>query len=118
MYGAPADRKLIEFLGAYDPHIADLALALRETILEEAPGASESIYQVYTAAIWFGFSGKVTGHVLLPCGQCPPSPLWRQEYGRRYLSPEASTALQNRAPRKPSLPAYVFRVGNVPSLPF
>jgi hypothetical protein len=28
-------------------------------ILEEAPDASESIYQVYTVAIWFGFSGKM-----------------------------------------------------------
>lgn len=30
-----------------------------EVILEEAPDASESIYQVYTVAIWFGFSGKM-----------------------------------------------------------
>ena len=44
---------------AYDPTIADLALALREIILEEAPDASESVYQVYTVAIWFGFSGKM-----------------------------------------------------------
>ena len=27
-------------------------------ILEEAPDASESIYRVYTVAIWFGYSGK------------------------------------------------------------
>lgn len=55
----PPDRQLIGFLEAYDPHISDLALALREMILEEAPDASESIYQVYTVAIWFGFSGKM-----------------------------------------------------------
>jgi len=53
------DPQLIGFLEAYDPHIADLALALREIILDEAPDASESIYQVYTVAIWFGFSGKM-----------------------------------------------------------
>ena len=41
------------------PAIAELALALREIVLEEAPDASESIYQVYTVAIWFGFSGKM-----------------------------------------------------------
>ena len=55
----PPDPRLLGFLGAYEPHISDLALALREIILEEAPEASESIYQVYTVAIWFGFSGKM-----------------------------------------------------------
>lgn len=53
------DPQLLGFLTAYDRTIADLALALREIILEEAPGASESVYQVYTVAIWFGFSGKM-----------------------------------------------------------
>jgi hypothetical protein len=55
----PPDAQLIGFLEAYDRHISDLALALREMILGEAPDASESIYQVYTVAIWFGFSGKM-----------------------------------------------------------
>jgi hypothetical protein len=55
----PPDPQLLGFLEAYDRHISDLALALREVILEEAPEASESIYQVYTVAIWFGFSGKM-----------------------------------------------------------
>ena len=54
----PPGPQLLGFLDAYDRHISDLALALREVILEEAPDASESIYQVYTVAIWFGFSGK------------------------------------------------------------
>jgi hypothetical protein len=55
-------------------------------ILEEAPDASESIYQVYTVAIWFGFSGKMkdmfcyiatnAGHVNLgfPRGSSLPDP--------------------------------------------
>ena len=51
------DPQLLGFLTAYDPTIADLALALRTIILEEAPDASEYIYQVYTVAIWFGFTG-------------------------------------------------------------
>ena len=55
----PPDPQLIAFLEAYDRHIVDLALALREIILEEVPDASESIYQVYTVAIWFGFSEKM-----------------------------------------------------------
>jgi hypothetical protein len=55
----PPDPQLIGFLEEYDRPIADLALALRELILEEVPHASESIYQVYTVAIWFGFSEKM-----------------------------------------------------------
>jgi hypothetical protein len=82
----PPDPQLLEFLNAYDPHIAELALALREIILEEAPDASESVYQVYTVAIWFGFSGKMkdmfcyiatnAGHVNLgfPRGASLPDP--------------------------------------------
>src|ERR1700691_6164403 len=80
------DPQLLGFLDACDPHIADLALALREIILEEVPDASESIYQVYTVAIWFGFSGKMkdmfcyiatnAGHINfgLPRGSTLPDP--------------------------------------------
>jgi hypothetical protein len=82
----PPDPQLLGFLQVYDRHISDLALALREVILEEAPDASESIYQVYTVAIWFGFSGKMkdmfcyiatnAGHVNLgfPHGSSLPDP--------------------------------------------
>jgi len=55
----PPNPQLIGFLEAYDRPIADLALALREIILEEVPEATEAIYQVYTVAIWFGFSEKM-----------------------------------------------------------
>jgi hypothetical protein len=55
----PPDPQLLGFLEGYDRHISDLALALRDIVLEEAPDASESVYQVYTVAIWFGFSGKM-----------------------------------------------------------
>jgi hypothetical protein len=55
----PPDPHLLGLLEVYDRPISDLALALREIILEEAPDASQSIYQVYTVAIWFGFSGKM-----------------------------------------------------------
>ena len=82
----PPDPQLLGFLEAYDRHISDLALALREVVLEEAPDASESIYQVYTVAMWFGFSGKMkdmfcyiatnAGHVNLgfPRGTSLPDP--------------------------------------------
>src|SRR5260370_552417 len=55
----PPDPQLLGFLSAYDPAIADMALGLREIVLEEAPDASESIYQFYTLPIWFGCSGKM-----------------------------------------------------------
>jgi len=55
----PPDPQLTLFLEAYDRPIVDLALALREIILEEVPDASESIYRTYTVAIWFGFSEKM-----------------------------------------------------------
>jgi hypothetical protein len=55
----PPNPQLLGFLEAYNRPISALALALRQIILEEAPDASESIYQVYTVAIWFGFSGKM-----------------------------------------------------------
>src|SRR5271170_2815564 len=82
----PPDPQLFGFLEAYDRPISDLALALREVILEEAPDASESIYQVYTVAIWFGFSDKMkdmfcyiatnAGHINLgfPRGATLPDP--------------------------------------------
>jgi hypothetical protein len=55
----PPDPRLLGFLEAYDRSIASLALSLREIILDEVPDAAESVYQVYTVAIWFGFSGKM-----------------------------------------------------------
>ena len=82
----PPDSQLLGFLDAYDRHISDLVLTLREMILEEAPDASESIYEVYTVAIWFGFSGKMNdmfcyittnaGHINLgfPRGSTLPDP--------------------------------------------
>ncbi len=82
----PPDPQLIGFLEAYNRPIADLALALREIILEEVPDAFESIYQVYTVAIWFGFSEKMkdmfcyiatnAGHINLgfPRGSTLPDP--------------------------------------------
>jgi hypothetical protein len=54
----PPDRKLLGYLAAYDPHISNLALALREVVLEKAPEAIESIVKSYAVAIGFSFTGK------------------------------------------------------------
>jgi Domain of unknown function (DU1801) len=54
----PPDRQLLHYLAAYDPHVADLTLALRELVFDEAPEAIESIVKSYAVAIGFSFTGK------------------------------------------------------------
>ena len=54
------DPRLLTFLAAYDRAISELALALREIVLDEAPDAVESIYDAYNAvAIGFSFTGRL-----------------------------------------------------------
>jgi hypothetical protein len=52
------DRQLPSYLASYDPHISNLALTLREVVLEEAPDAIESIVKGYAVTIGFSFTGK------------------------------------------------------------
>jgi hypothetical protein len=60
MSSRPPDPRLLGFLAVYDRHIAELALALREMVLEAAPEAIESIYDAYNAvAIGFSFTGRL-----------------------------------------------------------
>jgi len=54
----PPDLRLLGYLAAYNPHVLDLMLALREVVLEEAPDAVESISKGYAVAIGFSFTGK------------------------------------------------------------
>ena len=54
----PPDRQLLSYLASYDPHVARLALAVRQVVLEEAPEALESISKGYAVAIGFSFTGK------------------------------------------------------------
>jgi hypothetical protein len=54
----PPDRRLLDYLAPYDPDVSALALAVRETVLEEAPEAVESISKGYAVAIGFSFTGK------------------------------------------------------------
>ena len=60
MGARPPDPRLLGFLAAYDRNIAELALALREIVLEFAPQAIESIYDAYSAvAIGYSFTGRL-----------------------------------------------------------
>jgi hypothetical protein len=52
------DPAYLKFLLPYGERIRNLALAARTLILEEAPNASEFIYEVYTIADHFAFTDR------------------------------------------------------------
>ena len=49
----------LDFLTTYDPVVADLALALRQILLEEVPDAVEKVFANHPSAVWFGFGTKM-----------------------------------------------------------
>jgi hypothetical protein len=55
----PPNQQLLDVLSCYDNAVADLALALREVVLEEAPDAVEKMYQNHPSAVWFGVGPKM-----------------------------------------------------------
>jgi hypothetical protein len=58
----PASVRLLELLAARDPGVADLTLALRNVVLEEAPGATELVHDVkYAIALNYTFTGRMKG---------------------------------------------------------
>jgi hypothetical protein len=54
----PPSQLLLSYLTSYDAHVSNLALALREVVLEEAPEAVEYISKGYAVTIGFSFTGK------------------------------------------------------------
>jgi Domain of unknown function (DU1801) len=52
------DPEYLKLLAAYPEIIQKLALAARKMILQEAPQASEFVYEVYTIADHFSFTGR------------------------------------------------------------
>jgi len=49
----------LKFLSAYEPRITELALAVRTLVLEEAPEATELIYDAYSAvSVGYSFTGR------------------------------------------------------------
>ena len=54
----PPSRDYLELLARYEAKVQKLALAARNLILEEAPQASEFIYEVYTIADHFSFTNR------------------------------------------------------------
>jgi len=54
----PPHQDYLRLIVQYPEPVRKLALAARKLILEEAPEASELIYEVYTIAAHFTFTGK------------------------------------------------------------
>ena len=58
----PALPRLLELLTTRDRGLADLTLALREIVLEEAPDATEFVHDVkYAIALNYTFTGRIKG---------------------------------------------------------
>jgi len=56
------DPVLLKLLSVRDPHVADLALAVRETVLEEVPAALEKTTNVkYAVVVNFSFVPGIKG---------------------------------------------------------
>jgi uncharacterized protein DUF1801 len=54
----PPDPEYLKLLRPYSETVQKLVLAARKVILEEAPQASEFVYEVYTIADNFSFTGR------------------------------------------------------------
>lgn len=61
----PPDPQYLKLLAPYGKAIQDLALAARTLILQEAPAASEFIYEVYTIADHFALNGTAERRIRL-----------------------------------------------------
>ncbi|HZS45907.1 MAG TPA: DUF1801 domain-containing protein [Blastocatellia bacterium] len=57
----PPSEKLIEYLSTYDIRVGELALRLREILIEEAPDANEIVFKSYAVSIIFSYTEKWTG---------------------------------------------------------
>ena len=56
----PSFEDLIRELSTYDLSVGELALALREMVLEEAPAAVEKLLRVYALVFWYSLTGRMS----------------------------------------------------------
>jgi hypothetical protein len=56
----PSFEDLIRELSSFDLSVGELALALREMVLEEAPDAVEKLLRVYALVFWYSLTGKMS----------------------------------------------------------
>lgn len=55
----PPSEELIRELAQFDLHVGELALGLREIVLEEAPVAIEKLFRVYALVFWYSLTGRM-----------------------------------------------------------
>ena len=55
----PPDEELIRLLSQFDLKVGELALGLRDIVLEEAPAAIEKTIRVYALVFWYSLTGKM-----------------------------------------------------------
>ena len=56
----PPSEELIRMLSQFELKVGELALALREMVLEEAPAAVEKLLRVYALVFWYSLTGKMS----------------------------------------------------------
>ena len=56
----PPSEELIRMLSQFDLKVGELALELREMVLEEAPAAVEKLLRVYALVFWYSLTGKMS----------------------------------------------------------
>lgn len=55
----PPSEELIRLLSQFDLKVGELALELREIVLQQAPAAVEKLFRVYALVFWFSLTGKM-----------------------------------------------------------
>ena len=55
----PPSEELIRLLSQFDLKVGELALELREMVLQQAPGAVEKLVRVYALVFWYSLTGKM-----------------------------------------------------------
>jgi hypothetical protein len=56
----PPSDQLLTYLAEYDLSVGELALALRDVVLSEAPGANETVFRGYVVSTGYSFTSKWT----------------------------------------------------------
>src|SRR5947207_7907406 len=56
----PPSEDLIRELASFDLSVGELALGLREIVLDEVPDAIEKMFRVYALVFWYSITGKMT----------------------------------------------------------
>jgi hypothetical protein len=56
----PPSDQLLAYLAEYDLRVGELALALREVVLNEAPEANETVFRGYVVSTGYSFTSKWT----------------------------------------------------------